>query len=360
MLGLMLQAHPRIAIPPENRFFLPAYFERETYGDLDQPENRRLLADKIVRTKGGQFKDLGLDPGKITERIVTSGCTIGSALGLVLRAYADRFGKTRWGDKRPGYHSYISMIQRMFPDAQFVHIVRDGRDAVASMKFGPSWDRSISTYRRVVAWMEAIEHTREAQRTLRSDSYYELQYEKLVTEPEKELRQLVDFVGEPFDDAMLNPQSVAGQVVPEHKTHHARTHEPVSTSSIGRFHERLELWELQLCEAVMGERLQEFGYELTGAAAPADEHLINYRTADQKRRSFLDKERNKDLAVRDIQPVVDMALADQVTELQRQVNALAKDRDIAQAKLEKVLGSRTWRWTNPARTVVRTVNRRKH
>ncbi len=55
----------------------------------------------------------------------------------MLRAYADRFGKVRWGDKRPAYRHSIWVIQRLFPDAQFIHLVRDGRDCVASMERMP-------------------------------------------------------------------------------------------------------------------------------------------------------------------------------------------------------------------------------
>ncbi len=63
MLQLMLHAHPRIAIPPENRFLLPAYDERRSFGDLTIAENRRKLASFICEGKGTAFGDLGLDAG---------------------------------------------------------------------------------------------------------------------------------------------------------------------------------------------------------------------------------------------------------------------------------------------------------
>ncbi|WP_449066856.1 sulfotransferase, partial [Planomonospora algeriensis] len=73
----------------------------------------------------------GLDAAEVTREIVDGPGTLGSALGIVLRAYAARFGKPRWGDKRPSYFKSVDVLLRLFPDAQFVHLIRDGRDCVA-------------------------------------------------------------------------------------------------------------------------------------------------------------------------------------------------------------------------------------
>src|ERR687888_1655249 len=107
LLQVMLHSHPRIAIPPETRFVLPAYRERLHLGDLSETANRRALGDFIVRTKGHRFADLGLDRDATVEEIVAGPPTLGSAVGIVLRAYAERFGRPRWGDKRPAYYNYI-------------------------------------------------------------------------------------------------------------------------------------------------------------------------------------------------------------------------------------------------------------
>ena len=90
MLQLMLHAHPRIAIPPENRFVLPAYHQRAEFGDLSDPARRRALGQWIVGH--GRFDDFGLDRDRLVEEIVAAPGTLGSVLGTVLRAYAARFG----------------------------------------------------------------------------------------------------------------------------------------------------------------------------------------------------------------------------------------------------------------------------
>lgn len=278
----MLHAHPRIAIPPETRFLLPIYFGRRDFGDLREAENRRALARFIVRRKKGRFVDLGLKRKQIVNEIVAGPPTVGSAVGIVLRAYARQFGKPRWGDKRPGYHHYIPTLLRMFPDAQIIHQVRDGRDCVASLKRMPWWKND--TYAAVSTWTEAIDHVRAAIRSLPPGTIHEVRYERLVGDPATELAALCAFLGEEYDEAMLEPKRLAGVAVPPRKKWHAATHEDVSVSAVGNWQRVLEPWEVRLCETVMAGRLQAYGYELSGAPRASAVDLLRYTERNARRR----------------------------------------------------------------------------
>ncbi|MEQ7010818.1 sulfotransferase [Actinopolymorpha sp. B17G11] len=351
LLSLMLHQHPRIAIPPENRFLMPVYLKRERFGDLAVEANRRALAEMIVTSKW--FGDLGLDPSTITDRIVDEAWTVGSAVGLVLRAYSDRFGKLRWGDKRPYYRTAIWLIRRMFPNAQFVHIIRDGRDCVASMKSVPPWDE-LGFSARVRAWTEAIDRGNRARDDLPADTYHEIQYEMLVADPEKHLSTLSEFLGEPYDEAMLSPERLADTFVPEHQTWHVRTRQEVSTRSVGSFRDRLEPWQLRVCEAVMGERLREYGYELTGAGPPAPEELEDFFTYTRKQARRVRRRRRRDRTVSYPWPVADMSVREaqlhrQASALRNEVASLVSQRDDLQKRLTKVTESRSWQLTAPLR-----------
>jgi hypothetical protein len=274
MLQLMLHAHPRIAIPPETRFLLPAYERRRDFGDLRDPRRRRALADWIVGREQTRFIDLGLDPDQVTEEIVAGPPTLGSALGIVFRAYARRFGKPRWGDKRPAYLNNLDILLRLFPDAQVVNIVRDGRDCIASLKEA-SWHNA-NIYESISRWAQAVDHARRWRRRLGPDSFYELRYERLVHDPAGELAGLCAFLGERYDEAMTRPQELAPIAVPSQKTWHARTHEAVSEDRVNSWAHRLEPWELALCETVLGKRLRAQGYEPSGAGRPGVGHLVRY------------------------------------------------------------------------------------
>lgn len=299
MLQLMLHAHPRIAVPPENRFMLPAYSKRRLLGDLREPENKRKLAAQIIGGKGKastQFKDLGLDPGEITDAIVAAPPTVGSALGTVFRAYAARFDKPRWGDKRPAYHHYLPFLRRMFPDAQFVQVVRDGRACVASLKRMPWWEYDM--YTAVAEWAVAFDNCQRFAKRLPADSFHQIKYEELVTDPAGELKRLCAFLGEDYDDAMAQPKQVAKVAVPKHKTWHVATADDVSTDQVEKWKEQLEPWEISLCETALGRRLRSYGYQLSDAPRAGTRHLSEYTKRharwryNQERRLLADRYRS--------------------------------------------------------------------
>jgi sulfotransferase family protein len=292
LLQLMLHAHPRIAIPPETRFVVRAYYRRNEFAPLTDPEKRRAFARWLVTTRRLRFADLDVDRDRVIRDIVDGPPTVGSALAAVFRAYAQRFDKPRWGDKRPGYFGHLPEVLRMFPSAQIVSIVRDGRDCVASLKEAAWYKEDVDA--SISMWTQAIDYGRRAAHDLPADTYYELQYEGLVSAPEDELRKLCVFLGEDYDPAMLEPRRLAPVAVPEGKDWHALTHQPLTSSRVGSHDARLEPRELALCEAVMSDRLTSYGYQLTGAPRPSYRDLLRYRRVDTARRTAVTWRRARD------------------------------------------------------------------
>jgi hypothetical protein len=261
LLSLMLHSHSRIAIPPETRFLMPVYRRRKEFGDLTVRENRRDLALYILRTPGMKFRHLGLPRPPLRKQIVQGPPTIGSALGTVYRGYAQRFGKERWGDKRPTYFRNVDAIRTLFPDVQFVHLIRDGRDCVASLKRMSWWQQD--SIDAMAMWTHSVDCGRRAARRLPADTFYAVHYEQLVTDPRGQLMALCDFLGEDFEESMLESHRVAAPELPEKQRTewHANTAKQVNAAAIGGYAEGLEPWELRLFEFVAGARLRRLGYD---------------------------------------------------------------------------------------------------
>jgi hypothetical protein len=288
----MLHAHPRIAIPPESRFLMAAYYRRSAFGDLTTEAGRARLAEWIVDNPGSRFRVFGLDGDAVKQKIVAGPPTVGSAVGVVFQEYSRRFGKPRWGDKRPAYYSFIDELDHMFPDAQFLHLVRDGRACVASLKKQPWYDHDPVPC--IATWMLAIDSARDSARKLGADRYLEVRYEDLVDDPEAELRQVCEFLDEDYDPAMREPEKIADRVNPSYYEQRRQIGEGLYTKSVEAWREKLEPWEIATIERVAGERMTEFGYELSGLGGepPADKvravleaHAGWVQSARQRRRA---------------------------------------------------------------------------
>lgn len=260
LLQLMLQAHPRLAMPPENRFVMPVYERRVEFGDPTEPQTRDAIADYITRPRS-KFADLGVDPQVTRRRIHEVPPTIGSFLGAVLEQYAHRFDRPRWGDKRPNYIQHLDRILALFPDAQILHIIRDGRDCVASLKRMPWWHYGVPA--AIYKWREAMRTADRAREQLRPDQYHDFHYEDLVAAPRPTLEGICAFLGEGFEPAMLEPHKVADEEVPDYKGWHSRTRQPVTTSTVRSWEDGLEPSEVRLMEHIAGRELRTYGYELS-------------------------------------------------------------------------------------------------
>ncbi|MBB6399982.1 LPS sulfotransferase NodH [Actinomadura coerulea] len=274
LLQQMLHSHRHIAFPSETRFVHVSYDIRHRFGDLERPENRRALAEWITGGEGTKFGALRLDAAAVAEEIVQGPPTLGSALAAVFRAYARRHGKRRWGDKRPSYFRRVPMLRRMFPDAQFVHLVRDGRDAVSSLTRMPWFDGDI--HAAALTWREAVDTGARLRARLGPDTFYEFRYEDLVADPEDALTRLCAFLGEEYDPAMTTAYRHARRTVPSARKWHLGTHEAVNARSVGAWRDRLEAGEADLVQYVLASRLRRHGYAITEGARPAAAPLVRF------------------------------------------------------------------------------------
>ena len=137
--------------------------------------------------------------------------------------------KTRWVDATPEYAFHICGLRNLFPEAVFVHLVRDVDSVVRSML---NFHRVTGT--RLVAseqnayeyWLRAVKACLNAEQAYGPEVVYRLLYSTLVKEPELAIRSLLDFVGEPYSDKCLDPLGErinSSNVPPDFKSDEAAT-----------------------------------------------------------------------------------------------------------------------------------------
>jgi Sulfotransferase family len=252
LLKEMLDSHSELAIPSES-YFIPQLWDRHG-GRFDAEEFLEDLA-RIARVR-----EWGVTPEQARERLPESPSTA-DGIRAIYRSYADARGKPLYGDKTPSYMQCLDLLERVFPDARYVHLVRDGRDAALSFfemrrrpRFNVARPRGLASF--ASHWRLEVEGARKLGSRL-STRYHELRYEDLVREPETELRRICDFLELEFEPAMLAyHEDVDSSVLQDHPL----LAKP-PTSDTRRWQEQLAAEDAELFEAIAGDTLSELGYE---------------------------------------------------------------------------------------------------
>jgi len=116
--------------------------------------------------------------------------------------------KGRWVDGTPEYSFHICGLRKLFPQALFIHIVRDVTSVVRSMlNFHRITGVNLvaneqEAYER---WFRAVSSCLLAEQAYGPGIVFRLRYSKLVDQPETSLRSLLQFLGEPFAAECLGP-----------------------------------------------------------------------------------------------------------------------------------------------------------
>jgi hypothetical protein len=260
LLRSMLHSHPEMAMPRETRFVIEAWQRRRAFGDLREAANRRRLAAWIFDRPQSLHRRFGLDHDLAVEQLVAAPPTLGSILATPFLLYSEKHGKPRWGDKRPKYASRMVVVWDLFPAAQFVHIVRDPRACVASMRklgwfegrIAPAiemWEHSINT---VAAWRAR----------LAPDQLLEVAYEDLVTEPDRVLARLAAFSRLAADgDAVGRMLRYHERKEVRSERYHANLASPPDPTRASSWTTVLDPDEIALVERATGPLMATFGYE---------------------------------------------------------------------------------------------------
>ncbi len=187
-------------------------------------------------------------------------------------------GGLRFSEKTPTNAFLVPFLARAFPDAQFIHIIRDGRDCAAShiqrpwlradaatsgkrepggYAYGPwapwwvpaadrgAFETGPDILRMSMAWRLYVSAARNAGATLGADRYREVRYESLVRDPHGVGDQLLGFLGVPG----TTPRGDFDAAI-----------EAASTGSIGAWRGALSSSQLEVMTRDSGWLLAELGY----------------------------------------------------------------------------------------------------
>ena len=290
LLRAILDTHPALAIPGESHFAVSFAIRRGRYERRDRFDVEVFVRDLI--------RHWGFRRWEIPEERVRAAFTaappedLAEAVRLAFRLYAVSRGKQRYGDKTPGFILHIDLLADLFPEARFVHLIRDGRDVALSYldtDFGVNTLTDAAIY-----WDRFVRAGRAAGRKLGPARYMEVRYEDLVGDVEGTVRSVCEHIELPFDPAMLSyHERVEGLDALSHSEHHRNISLP-PTRGLRDWRNQMVPREVALFEALAGDLISELGYEratdrpgirLSATAVAARGALVVRRAARRGRRS---------------------------------------------------------------------------
>ncbi len=236
-------------------------------------------------TKHPRFARLNLDPKRV-GCLAARGArpTHAGLLGGIFELYGEAAGKPLVGNKTAPFVRRIPELHGLWPEARFVHIIRDGRDVCLSIL---EWESAEAAAGRYTAWeVDPISITalwwrrkvllgREGGEPLGPGLYHEVRYESLISEPAKECERLCGFLGVPYDDAMLRFDERREGTDPDLERAHPTM--PI-TAGLRDWRSQMPRESVERFEAAAGDLLEELGYPLaTGPKPRAMEHAARMR-----------------------------------------------------------------------------------
>jgi protein-tyrosine sulfotransferase len=293
LLRRILTAHEELHIPPETFVLGECIRTWKGYG-------RRLNWRDLVTLVLGKFafhpewSTFGITLETLVERLADlprPQRNLADVLDAFYRFHAEKAGKRplRWGDKTPmnslddqlvrgdeprrlgdGVPETLERLLRVFPDAQFIHIYRDGCDVVHSHLQGGFYTRLEDAAKR---WLHVERQTRRFAREHRERSI-DVRYEDLVSRPEEVVRGLCAFLGVEFEPRMLASEGQAASLgdVPAWSWH-GKVGKPIDGANPGKGRRLFSRAEKEELQRWIGPELAELGYPpatLDPAGGPAD------------------------------------------------------------------------------------------
>jgi len=236
------------------------------YGDLGVTRNKKAALDKWLESKAGRIS--GLDRSQIEAKIIEECHGAGDFLRIIMEEIARKQGVQRWIDSTPTNIPHMLSIHRDFPNALFVHIIRDPRDVALSLdKRGWTrplpWDKRRSLLAAGLYW-EWIVRTGRQFGAMLFLQYKEVRYENLVEKPRETLASIGEFVGRELDYDRIQQKAIGSVTKP--LTAFSEDLQQGLFTPVGRWKEKFPADLLVGFELLIGPYMQDLGYRVSDSS----------------------------------------------------------------------------------------------
>jgi hypothetical protein len=215
-----------------------------------------------IWTKSMLCQRTGLDKEILRERLLYECRSPARFLQVVMESIAGSQGVNRWAECTPENLLFMRDIKQHFPDARFLHIIRDGRDVALSLE-KQRWISPLPIHNNayflasLFYWRWIVTKGRLVSKSMR-DSYHEVRYESLVSDPRKTLAEIAGFIDHDLDFDKIRQCAIGS--VSDPNTSFTIEGSGADFSPIGRWKRQLSAPQVAVANTVAGKLLKTLGY----------------------------------------------------------------------------------------------------
>jgi len=259
VLRAIFDAHSMTAVPSETGWYHG--FEQAERKAFEQQADKRKYGIAMIYNSE-QISTI-ITNREAFEALVPESPSWDDLFVAVLTAYRESRGRNRVGEKTPSHISHMVRLAKIYPNAKFIHIIRDPRAVVSSYVKAPHYinGNGKNPIRAIQKWTNALERHREAQKTLAPERYTTVTYESLVTDPRPELDRLCAFLDLPFEEEMLEFSKRAEMGFVHDTNNRAGLQQALHAGSVDKWKKAFTPQEIELVEELCKAGMEEFGYQ---------------------------------------------------------------------------------------------------
>ena len=256
LLRLILNSHSNIAIPEEAAFLRPIIKKKYICDEIPWKDLKRIYN---YLKNSPHYALWNYDPSKFLNWLEKqSSIFLKEFINNLFMSYAESEGKIRWGDKTPSLFREVDLLYQLFPEAKFIHIVRDGRDVFDSRRRMDSTKNNSAVM--AIEWCYKIHKIEKFFESLPPSNKYTLRYEDLLTNPEETLKNICEFMQVEYEPQMMDFYKKSKYYVGSH--HSKLIFKPIISDNLQKWKNNLSGKEIKVLNLLAKRYLKKYGYEV--------------------------------------------------------------------------------------------------
>lgn len=274
MLRIICESHSKLCVPPESGFmewWYPKYGEWQ----VEDSKNKNMVNDFVADLMSSKkietwHLDATVLAGLIQSEVPRNYAAL---ISLVYITFAKMKGKqlNYWGDKNNYYIHKTELLHRLYPNAKYIHLVRDGRDvatsymALKNIKTTSPYAPKLNSEIKEIAneWNQNNRDLLDFFTKIESGRVLRIRFEDMLENLEDTCKNLCAFLNIPFETRMLHYyewNKINIIEPPETMAWKKKTLEKPDMNSVGKYQKILSEKEIELFNNIAQEGLKEFGY----------------------------------------------------------------------------------------------------